>query len=164
MCSFTNKQLLVRFSLARHVTEVRVQRLLMYQSRASHPEDLLQPIASIFGQWNNNNFHEFSLDGRPVHAYEQAKTWSQQVVEDFKALCDIEGGRICSSGWISGLQFCSRLFTSADIITRLTEEFLSIHVRQLRHAYYMQEVHPYLLFSLIAAHGFIGRRHCFVLP
>ena len=133
----------------------------MYQCWSAHPDDFQQPIAAIFGQWKLEGLSEFSIHGRPLRTYRQSDRWTQQIIEDFKALCDIEGGR----SFFESLDFrFAILFTGQQQHAELVNEFVQISDRQLRHADDMQEVQPDIhLCLVIAAHRLIGVMHCFVL-
>ena len=93
-CSFMNRELMGVFGIARHFTEVRVQRLLMMQAWARSPLDFAQPIRVVFGTWSVPEMNEFGPDGRPCKTFQNSDRWIQQVIEDMRSLCDIEGGRI----------------------------------------------------------------------
>ena len=93
VCSYTSRELMGVFGIARHFTEVRVQRLLMMQAWARSPIDFAQPISVVFGPWTVQEMNEFGPDGRPCKTCSNSDRWTQQVIEDMRSLCDIEGGR-----------------------------------------------------------------------
>ena len=97
VCSVTNRELMGVFGIARHFTEVRVQRLLMMQAWARSPLYFAQPISVVLGTWSVPEMNEFGLDGRPCKTFHNSDRWTQQVIEDMRSLCDIEGGRDFSS-------------------------------------------------------------------
>ena len=72
------------FGIARHFTEVRVQRLLMMQAGARSPQDFAQPISVVFGTWSVAEMNEFGLDGRPCKTFHNSDRWTQQVIEDMR--------------------------------------------------------------------------------
>ena len=117
------------FGIARHLTEVRVQRLLMMQAWARSPLDFAQPVSAVFGTWSVPEMNEFGPDGRPCKTSQNSDRWTQQVIEDMRSLCDIEEGRDLFE--LIDFRFAF-LFTASEQHTHLVESFLAVNIRSMR--------------------------------
>ena len=117
------------FGIARHFTEVRLQRLLRMQPWARSLLDFAQPISVVFGTWSAPEMNEFGPDGRPCNTFQNSDRWTQQVIEDMHSLCDIQGGRDVFE--LVDFRFVL-LFTASEQHTHLVESFLAVNIRSMR--------------------------------
>ena len=122
VCSYINRELMGVFGMARHFTEVRVQRLLMMQAWARSPIDFAQPVSVVFGTWTVQEMNEFGPDGRPCNTFSNSDRWTQQVIEDMRSLCDIE----------LVVFKLAILFSGKDQHTHLVESCLAVNIRSRR--------------------------------
>ena len=73
--------------------------------------------------------NEFGPDGRPCKTFLNSDRWTQQVIEDMRSLCDIEGGRDVFE--LVDLRFAF-LFTGKEQHSHSVESFLAVNIRSMR--------------------------------
>ena len=132
VCSLSNVEIMVRWKLCPHCTELAVLRISMYQDWAMHTHAFLQPIAALFGCWATSALTEINVFGS-IKNLNASNPWLKQFHYDLQLLCFVEQGS-CFLQLLDG--HYAHLFDVLDSHKELVEFFCLLNPRELRtHSY-----------------------------